>query len=330
MRTIQVIGVPDDRMLPADAEAVVVALKSRTAPAAEAVAQSLAACRWLRQAGARQIYLQVLLDLRFDGRRAISARSPMRCAAELGADFTTVCPAFPENGRTIYQGHLFVGDVLLSDSPMRNHPLTPMTDANLVRVLGRQTRAAVGLVPYRRGAAGSGGDPQRPSTSCARRAIAYAVVDAIEDERPAALSARPAPISRWPPAARAPRSACRRISAARACWRRAAAEETLPPVGGAAAVLSGSCSPATLAQVARMTRAASSPACSTRWHLAERGEAAMSDALAWAAAEPAGWTGPDLCQRAAGGREVGAGEARPRPRRRAWSNMRWRRWPRVW
>src|SRR5262245_43919972 len=147
MRTIQVIGVPDDLDLPAETEAIVVALKSRTAPVAEAVAESVRSCRWLRRAGARQIYFKYCSTFDSTDQGNIG---PVADAlrAELGADFATVCPAFPETGRTIYRSHLFVGDTLLSESPMRNHPLTPMTDANLVRVLGRQTKAQVGLVSY--------------------------------------------------------------------------------------------------------------------------------------------------------------------------------------
>ena len=98
----------------------------------------------------------------------------------MGAKFTIACPAFPENGRTIYQGHLFVGKQLLSDSSMRNHPLTPMTDANLVRVLGRQTKAKVDLVPLpvvREGATAIAKSFERLTAE----GVTYAIVDATED-----------------------------------------------------------------------------------------------------------------------------------------------------
>ncbi len=141
MQTVQTIGVP--RGAAPTADAVVVALKSRTIPAAEAVRQSLAACRWLKQYGARQIYQKYCSTFNSTDAGNIG---PVADALldELGAGFTIACPAFPENGRTIYQGHLFVGRELLSDSGMRNHPLTPMRDANLVRVLGgrHRTRSA--------------------------------------------------------------------------------------------------------------------------------------------------------------------------------------------
>src|SRR5688572_9723940 len=136
MRTVQTIGIPRDAAVTAAADAVVVALKSRTIPAAEAVAQSLAALQWLQSAGARQIYFKYCstFDSTDQGNIGPVADALMQA---LGVDFTIACPAFPANRRTIYLGHLFVGDALLSDSPMRNHPLTPMTDANLVRVLSR-------------------------------------------------------------------------------------------------------------------------------------------------------------------------------------------------
>ena len=119
----------------------------------------------------------------------------MRCSRSSAPVSRIVCPAFPENGRTIYQGHLFVGDVLLSDSPMRNHPLTPMTDANLVRVLGRQTKATVGLVPYRDGAAGRGGDPRGlRQLRAQRRRLRHRRCD--RGRGSALTSARPAPIWR--------------------------------------------------------------------------------------------------------------------------------------
>ena len=144
MRTIQSIGVPAG-FAADNADAVVVALKSRTAPAAEAVAQSLAALEWLRRHGARQILFKYCST--FDSTDAGNI-GPVADAllGAMDAPFTVACPAFPTNKRTVYLGHLFVGEQLLSDSPMKDHPLTPMKDANLARVLGRQTKRKVGLV----------------------------------------------------------------------------------------------------------------------------------------------------------------------------------------
>src|SRR5205823_9580787 len=146
MQVVQMIGMPVEGDPVPGAEAIVVALKSRTIPAPAAAAQSLSACRWLKAAGARQFYFKYCST--FDSTDAGNI-GPVGDAlrAELGAAFTIACPAFPETGRTIYMGHLFVGRQLLSDSPMRDHPLTPMREGNLLRVLGRQTKGAVDLVP---------------------------------------------------------------------------------------------------------------------------------------------------------------------------------------
>ena len=119
---------------------MVVALKSRTIPAPDAVAQSLAALAWLQQAGAQQFYFKYCSTFDSTPKGNIGPVTDALMDA-LGTDFTIACPAFPENGRTICHGYLFVGDVLLSESGMKDHPLTPMTDANLVRVLQAQTQA---------------------------------------------------------------------------------------------------------------------------------------------------------------------------------------------
>jgi 3-dehydrotetronate 4-kinase len=147
MRVVQCAGEPSaDRPLP-EADAVVIALKSRTAPVGEAVAQSLASSRALRAAGAKQLMFKYCstFDSTDQGNIGPVAEALM---AESGAKSAVFCPAFPANRRTVFQGHLFVGDVLLSDSPMHDHPVTPMRDPNLLRVLGRQTAMRVELIPY--------------------------------------------------------------------------------------------------------------------------------------------------------------------------------------
>ncbi len=280
MRTIQVIGVPDGLEVPRDAEAIVVALKSRTAPVADAVEQSLASCRWLRAAGARQIYFKYCSTFDSTDEGNIGPVADV-LRVELKTDIATVCPAFPETGRTIYRGHLFVGDVLLSDSPMRNHPLTPMTDANLVRVMGRQAKAPVGLVPI--GTVRKGPAAIRDAFDALRRkGTAYAVIDAIEDEDLRRLGAACADLALLTGGSGAAMELPENFRRAGLLAMRPG-EETLPGVGGKAAVLSGSCSPATLAQVERMR--ATHPALKLDpLELAERGEAALADALAWATA----------------------------------------------
>ena len=136
MRVVQLIDVPQaGTEAPVDADAVVIALKSRTTPADDAVAASLRALDWLRSAGAEQIYFKYCST--FDSTRNGNIGPVTEALMDaLGTDFTVATPAFPDNGRTVFKGHLFVGDVLLGESGMRHHPLTPMTDSNLVSVLG--------------------------------------------------------------------------------------------------------------------------------------------------------------------------------------------------
>jgi uncharacterized protein YgbK (DUF1537 family) len=145
MRVTQYCGVPSAPAA-ASAEAGVVALKSRTIPAAEAVAQSLAALDWLRAQGCRQFLFKYCstFDSTPEGNIGPVAEA---LAAALGASRVIVCPVFPAAGRTLFQGHLFVGDRLLSESGMRDHPLTPMTDPDIRRWLGRQTGLGIGHVP---------------------------------------------------------------------------------------------------------------------------------------------------------------------------------------
>ena len=148
MPVVQYIGLPRDEENDLDAAAVVIALKSRNIQASEAVAASVTAARWLRQRNVRQMYFKYCstFDSTDDGNIGPVINALLK---ETGSLLAPVCPAFPTNLRTIYQGHLFVGNQLLSESSMRHHPLTPMTDANLVRVLGRQLDQPdeVGLLP---------------------------------------------------------------------------------------------------------------------------------------------------------------------------------------
>ncbi len=147
MRTIQTIGVPSADLDLSEVDAVVVALKSRTNPAKDAVAMSLDGLRFLEGAGAHQILFKYCST--FDSSPAGNIGPVTEALMQaLKTDQTIICPAFPANGRTIYKGHLFVGDQLLSDSPMRNHPLTPMTDSSLIRLMAGQSGLKVGLVPH--------------------------------------------------------------------------------------------------------------------------------------------------------------------------------------
>jgi uncharacterized protein YgbK (DUF1537 family) len=245
MRTVQVIGIPEGEAAP-DADAVVVALKSRTTPAAQAVSESLAALRWLQAAGARQFYFKYCST--FDSTPAGNI-GPVAEAllAALGSDFAIACPAFPENGRTVFRGHLFVGDELLSDSGMRQHPLTPMLDANLVRVLQAQSQGRVGLVRYDQIAAGAAAVQARLA-ELRSQGVRLAVADAVNnnDLRTLAQACADLPLIT---AGSGVALGLPDVYAARGWLKPDAQAALLPDVGGLAAVISGSCSIATNAQV---------------------------------------------------------------------------------
>ncbi|AQT10225.1 HopAN1 protein [Pseudomonas protegens] len=180
MRTVQSIGIPSAEVAAGlDADAVVIALKSRTTAASEAVAESLAALQWLRDQGCEQIFFKYCST--FDSTAAGNIGQVSEALLEaLGCDFTLACPAFPENGRTIFRGHLFVQDQLLSESGMQHHPLTPMTDANLVRVLQSQTRLPVGLLRY--DSIAQGVEAVRSRIAELRgQGVALAIADALSD-----------------------------------------------------------------------------------------------------------------------------------------------------
>jgi uncharacterized protein YgbK (DUF1537 family) len=179
MPTVQYIGVPPPGADFGAAPAVVVALKSRTIPAAEAVAASEASARALLAAGAEQLLFKYCST--FDSTDVGNIGPVAEALIELtGAELAIACPAFPAAGRSIYQGHLFVGDRLLSDSPMRDHPLTPMRDADLVRVLQRQARGRVGLLPFATIVAGV--DVVRDALAAAQRqGFSLLIADAIRD-----------------------------------------------------------------------------------------------------------------------------------------------------
>ena len=244
MTAVQVIGVPTGPL--PEADAVIIALKSRTAPVGEAVAQSLAACDALLAAGAKQIFWKYCstFDSTDQGNIGPVADALLK---RLGSGFALACPAFPTNGRTIYLGHLFVGNALLNESGMENHPLTPMTDANLVRVLGRQTDGAVGLVSFttiEQGAAAT----RQAMMRLAEQGRRYAIMDAVTDQHLLAIgeaAAQHALITGGSGVAMGLPENFRRAGLLPARGDAA----SLPPMQGMAAVVAGSCSRATLGQI---------------------------------------------------------------------------------
>jgi uncharacterized protein YgbK (DUF1537 family) len=277
MRTVQLIDVPASGTAVADAEAVVVALKSRTIPAPEAIEKSLAALDWLRRAGARQILFKYCstFDSTDEGNIGPVAEALMDA---LGTDFTLFCPAFPEAGRTIYLGYLFVGDILLSESGMRDHPLTPMRDPSLVRVLQRQTRGQVGLVPQYDVARGP--EAIRDAFASLRQAdFRHAIVDAIEDRDLEAIGAAAADFSLITGGSGIALGLPENFRC-QGLIGDGAGVDALPRVGGPAAVLSGSCSEVTRAQVAHMREYG--PAF-TIDPIAAAGRNIAEEALEWAA-----------------------------------------------
>jgi uncharacterized protein YgbK (DUF1537 family) len=199
-------------------------------------------------------------------------------------DFAIVTPAFPENGRTVFKGHLFVGDVLLSDSPMRHHPLTPMTDANLVRVMQAQLSpgARCGLIEHRTVAQGAPAVRERMAALRAQ-GVAFAVADAVGDADLQVLAQAAHDLALMV----AGSGLAIGIPALHGLAPRPEAA-ALPPASGTCAVVSGSCSAATNAQVADFI--ARSPAGADRGDRAfavdplrlAAGEDVAAQALAWA------------------------------------------------
>lgn len=306
MRTLQTIGVPA-QPIDEPADALVVALKSRTIAAAEAVAQSLDALRWLQAQGVEQVYFKYCstFDSTPQGNIGPVTDALLDALHGPGQGFTIACPAFPENGRSVYKGHLFVGDVLLSDSGMRHHPLTPMTDPNLVRVLQAQSRRRVGLVALDTVARGAAAIRERFAALQAE-GVGIAIVDAVSDDDllrlGAALDGMPLVTAGSGVAIGLPQN-----------WRQRGrlapgqVTDALPPAGGLRAVVSGSCSTATNAQVARWREAGRPAFAIDPLGLADARDV-VAEALAWAAPRLA--AGPVLIHATAGPEAVRAVQER--------------------
>ena len=249
MRTVQTIGVPTDLNALVDADAIVVALKSRTIAAADAVAQSLEALRWLQGQGVQQIYFKYCstFDSTAQGNIGPVTDALLDALHGPGQGFTIACPAFPENQRTVFKGHLFVGDVLLSDSGMRDHPLTPMRDANLVRVMQAQTRRKVGLVAHDVVARGAQAIRARFAALQAD-GVGVAVVDAISNADLMSIGQALANM-KLVTAGSGTAMGLPQNWQGDGRLKHAAATDALPPASGHRAIVSGSCSVATNAQV---------------------------------------------------------------------------------
>ena len=241
MRVVQTIGVPGTP-LAADADAVVVSLKSRTIAPADAVRQSLEALTWLKGQGAEQIYFKYCSTFDSTEKGNIGPVTDALMDA-LGTQFTIATPAFPDAGRSVFKGYLFVGDVLLNESGMQDHPLTPMKDANLMRVLQPQTHHKVGLIDHQAVSAGATAVQGRMAELIAN-GVGIAIVDALNNQDLIGLG----PALKGLPLVTAGSGVAIALPANFEIAPNPAAS-ALPSVTGACAIVSGSCSRATNGQV---------------------------------------------------------------------------------
>ena len=283
MRTVQTIGIPGER-LQTQVDAVVVALKSRTAPRQEAVEHSLDALHWLKSQGAQQIYFKYCstFDSTPEGNIGPVTEALLDALEREAPGFTIATPAFPDNGRTVFNGYLFVGDVLLHESGMQNHPLTPMKDSNLVRVMQAQCRRRVGLIDYRAVAKGAVAIRDRID-ELRKQGVQIAIVDAISNDDLIRLG----PALKGMPLVTAGSGVAIGLPANFGVAPSNAASE-LPRASGFRAIVSGSCSAATNRQV--------------RAFSASGGESLRIEPLQVArvsdvVAEAIGWAAPRLAQR---------------------------------
>ncbi|GAA2856666.1 four-carbon acid sugar kinase family protein [Streptosporangium fragile] len=265
LRTVLLFGAPPPGTTVPDCDAVIVALKTRSIPPREAVAASRTVQDWLAGQGVRQLYFKYCST--FDSTDQGNIGPVADALAEAGgAGLTVVCPASPEHGRTVYQGHLFVGDRPLAESPMRHHPLTPMTDSDLVRVLGRQTPHRVGLVPLHTVERGPVA-VRSALEELAAGGVRHAVTDAVTDSHLDTIARAAAHLPVITGAA-----GLARATGALAGLDGSAGLPELPP--GPSVVLAGSCSAATLEQVAHAR--AHMPA-----HYLQAHDGAPAEALDW-------------------------------------------------
>ncbi|ABC94237.1 hypothetical conserved protein (plasmid) [Rhizobium etli CFN 42] len=253
LRTVQTVGIPNPSLALPEVDAVVVSLKIRSVPASEAVAAATKAERWLRQQGAAHVLYKICST--FDSTDAGNIGPVTEAlSAAAGGGGVLVTPAFPETGRTLYLGHLFVGGQPLSESPLKDHPLNPMHDANLVRVLARQSRGTVGLIDLPAIAAGPAATRAKLD-ALLRTGVTMAIADAIFERDLETLGeiALETPVSTG--------ASGLGLGLARALVRsgrisgRATGEDVIRPVGGFSAIIAGSCSKATLHQIGVAERA---------------------------------------------------------------------------
>ncbi len=278
LRTVQTIGVPTDQLKLPEVDAVVVSLKSRSIEASLAVARSRAADKWLRGRGAGHVLFKICST--FNSTDAGNIGPVMDALrADSGDAIVLVTPAFPETGRTVYQGNLFVGSVPLNESPLKDHPLNPMHDSNLVRVLARQSKTKIGLVDLAAVARGPA-SVRALLAELSARDFGAAVIDAVfasdlETIGDVALDYR---LSVG--ASGFGLGLARGLIESGKVKPDASNAVSDAPVGGPAACLAGSCSQATLQQVANAEKVMPVLHLDPEQVVAGKGEARR--ALAWA------------------------------------------------
>ena len=249
LRTVQTIGVPSDDVAMPEVDAVVVSLKSRSIESQQAVTKSRAAEKWLRGRGASHVLFKICST--FDSTDAGNIGPVMDALrADCGETIVLVTPAFPGTGRTVFQGHLFVGPVPLNESPLKDHPLNPMHDSNLVRVLARQSRSKIGLANLASVAAGAEALRARLA-DLAAQGVAAAIVDAVFDADLETIGMVALDHRLSVGASGIGLGLARALVATGQVKPGITRSDAEAPVGGPAACLAGSCSQATLQQIAK-------------------------------------------------------------------------------
>lgn len=253
LRTVQTIGIPAEDLELPEVDAVVVSLKSRSIEAGAAVAKSRMADKWIRGRGAAHVMFKICST--FDSTDAGNIGPVMDALrADSGDAIVLVTPAFPETGRTVYQGNLFVGALPLNESPLKDHPLNPMHDSNLVRVLQRQSKGGVGLVDLVTVTRGPEAVRERLSDLTANGSGA-AIIDAVFGADLETIGAVAIGHGVSVGASGLGWGLARQLVASGQVTASTANGAAESPVGGAAACLAGSCSQATLQQIARAEQA---------------------------------------------------------------------------
>ena len=278
LRTVQTIGVPSDDLVLPEVDAVVVSLKSRSIEASLAVSRSRDAEKWMRQRGARHVLFKICST--FDSTDAGNIGPVMDALrTDSGDAIVLVTPAFPETGRTVYQGNLFVGSVPLNESPLKDHPLNPMHDSNLVRVLARQSRTKISLVALADIARGPEAVRARLA-DLAGKGFGAAIADAVFERDLETIGAVALDHLVSVGASGLGLGLARALVVSGQVKSQASSATAEAALGGPAACLAGSCSQATLQQIARAEQAMPVLHLDPDQILAGRDEARR--ALAWA------------------------------------------------